>query len=159
MVKRILVLTLPNVNLLDLSGPVQAFSAATHLGGAYEVTFVSSSAVVESAQGLELSGLETLEPVRAGDLVLVPGTDLTLSLDLDPSVIEWVRRASQSGAELASVCTGAFVLGEAGLLDGHRCTAHWSVIEDMRTRYPHARVLDDVLFVLDGSVHTSAGIA
>ncbi|MEV8239845.1 GlxA family transcriptional regulator [Microbacterium testaceum] len=159
MAKRILVLTLPHVNLLDLSGPVQAFATATHLGGHYDISYVSSRTAVESAQRLELSGLDTLGPVQPGDLVLIPGADLSVSLDLDPAVIDWVHEASRAGAEFASVCTGAFVLAEAGLLDGHRCTSHWSVIDEMRSRHPRARVVDDVLFVMDGSIHTSAGIA
>jgi transcriptional regulator GlxA family with amidase domain len=157
--KRIVVLVLPHVNLLDLSGPVQAFSAAARLGAGYDLAFVSSDPLVSSAQGLDLSGLGALGPVRDGDLVLIPGADLTISLEIDPEVIHWIREAADAGAQIASVCTGAFLLGEAGLLDGHRCTAHWSVIDQMRERYPRARVVDDVLFVLDGPILTSAGIA
>lgn len=159
MSERVVVVVLPHVNLLDLSGPVQAFSAATRFGADYELAFVSPDPLVTSAQGLELAGLTGLTSVRDSDLVLVPGTDLTMSLELAPDMIGWIREAAHAGAQIASVCTGAFLLGEAGLLDGHRCTAHWSVIEHMRERYPRARVVDDVLFVMDGSILTSAGIA
>ncbi|OZB79843.1 GlxA family transcriptional regulator [Microbacterium sp. 13-71-7] len=159
MSQRILIVVLPQVNLLDLSGPVQAFSAATRHGADYELAFVASDPSVISAQGLELAGLGPLTAVHDGDLVLIPGADLTRSLEIDPVLIDWIREAARTDAQIASVCTGAFLLGEAGLLDGRRCTAHWSVIGPMRERYPQARVVDDVLFVMDGPVLTSAGIA
>lgn len=78
---------------------------------------------------------------------------------LERKAIRFVRDAFDAGAQLASVCTGAFVLGEAGLLDGRRCTTHWTRIGELRRRYPAARVLDDRLFVSDGPITTSAGIA
>lgn len=159
MPQRVLVVVLPHVNLLDLSGPAQVFSAATHLGADYELVYVSTETSVTSAQGLVLSSLEPLPVVSAEDLVLIPGPDLTRSLELDPLFVSWVQDAARAGATLASVCTGALLLGEAGLLDGRRCTAHWSVIEGMRQRYPLARVVDDVLFVMDDRVLSSAGIA
>ncbi|MDR2321012.1 MAG: GlxA family transcriptional regulator [Microbacterium sp.] len=159
MPQRVLVAALPHVNLLDLSGPVQVFSAASHLGADYELTYVSPVEAVSSAQGVVLSSLEPLPAVAGEDLVLIPGPDLTRSLEVDPALIAWIQGAAEAGATLASVCTGAFLLGEAGLLNGRRCTAHWSVIEGMRQRYPRARVVDDVLFVMDGQILSSAGIA
>ncbi|MFD6698276.1 MULTISPECIES: GlxA family transcriptional regulator [unclassified Microbacterium] len=156
---RVLVLVLPHVNVLDLSGPVQVLSAATHLGADYEVSVVAADPSVVSAQGLTLAALGPLPSATHGDLVLVPGADLTISQEIDPRAITWIREAAEAGAQIASVCTGAFVLGEAGLLDGRRCTAHWSVLEHLRDRYPRARVIDDVLFVMDGPVLSSAGIA
>ncbi|MFG3442016.1 DJ-1/PfpI family protein [Nonomuraea sp. NPDC047897] len=71
----------------------------------------------------------------------------------------WLRAAFDAGARVASVCSGAAALGEAGLLDGRRCTTHWSLIDAMRERYPAARVQDAVLYVHDGPVSTSAGIS
>lgn len=161
--------TLPEVNLLDLSGPAQVFSAASALGADYRLRWVGEPAGVVSAQGLRLAGLEPLSDAAAdeGALVIVPGPDLAAVVRraagdgelVAPEVLEWTRRAHASGARVASVCTGAVVLGDAGLLDGRRCTTHWSAIGAMRERYPAARVLDDVLFVHDGPVSTSAGIA
>ncbi|WP_433675920.1 GlxA family transcriptional regulator [Microbacterium gorillae] len=159
MSKRVVVLVLPHVNLLDLAGPVQALAAATHLGADYRLSFVSADAAAVSAQGLQLSHLGELGPVTADDLVLVPGPDLALSVDVAPVVIDWLREVADSGAEIASICTGSLILGEAGLLDGRRCTSHWSVVEHLRQRYPRAQVVDDVLFVADGKLMTSAGIA
>jgi transcriptional regulator GlxA family with amidase domain len=74
-------------------------------------------------------------------------------------VVCWLAEAYQAGAYLASVCTGAFVLGEAGLLDGRRCTTHWEAVPLLRSRYPRAKVDEATLFVHDGRITTSAGIA
>ena len=160
---RVLVLVLPQVNLLDLSGPVQVFDAATHLGADYQVEFVGEFAEVASAQGLLLGRVAPLPAVRSGDLVLVPGPRLPQSNASAPLVSEavvlWLRQASDQRARIAAVCTGAAALGEAGLLDGRRCTTHWSLVDAMRQRYPAARVQDGVLFVHDGPVSTSAGIS
>ncbi|MBB2914427.1 transcriptional regulator GlxA family with amidase domain [Streptosporangium becharense] len=161
--RRVVVLVLPEVNLLDLGGPVQVFDAAAHEGADYRVEYVSQVPETVSAQGLRLAGLGPLPAVGPQDLVLVPGPRL---LPPDPgrplvsgSVVRWLRAAHHAGARLASVCSGAVALGEAGLLDGRRCTTHWSLVEEMRLRYPAARVQDAVLYVHDGPVSTSAGIS
>ncbi|GAA3440853.1 transcriptional regulator [Planomonospora venezuelensis] len=157
------VLVLPDVNLLDLAGPVQAFDAAAHLGAPYRVEYVAETPEAVSAQGLRLAGLGPLGAVGPGDLVLVPGHRLYEprpgELLVSTTVVEWLRAACRAGARIASVCSGAAALGEAGLLDGRRCTTHWSLIDAMRERYPAARVQEAVLYVHDGPVSTSAGIA
>ncbi|MFJ7493913.1 GlxA family transcriptional regulator [Streptomyces sp. NPDC097727] len=159
---RIVVLVLPEVNLLDLSGPVQVFHAAAHLGGVYRLEYVAETGGVRSAQGLELAGLQGLAETQAGrgDMVLVPGPRLTGSDRLvSDAAVRWVRDAYDAGARVASVCTGAAVLGEAGLLDGRACTTHWSLTTAMRDRYPKARVREAALYVHEGRVSTSAGIS
>ncbi|GIE30939.1 AraC family transcriptional regulator [Actinoplanes italicus] len=155
------VLVMPEVNLLDLGGPVQAFDAAAQRGAGYRLELVAAEpGEVSSAQGLRLAGLGPLPGVAAGDLVLIPGPRLRPPGPVvATAVTAWVRDAVRAGARVASVCTGAAVLGEAGLLDGRRCTTHWSLVDLMRVRYPAARVRDAVLFVHDGPVSTSAGIA
>ncbi|MFF5189388.1 GlxA family transcriptional regulator [Streptomyces sp. NPDC000345] len=159
---RVLVLVLPEVNLLDLAGPVQVFDAAAYLGGGYRLEYVAETEVLRSAQGLRLAGLAPLSTSRvaAGDLVLVPGPRLTGSDRLVArTVVRWTREAYDAGARVASVCTGAVVLGEAGLLDGRACTTHWSLTSAMRDRYPRARVREAALYVHDGRISTSAGIS
>jgi len=161
-------LVLPAVNLLDLAGPAQVFSAAATLGAEYRLRWAGETDDAVSAQALTLAGLEPLSTVAPGEgsLVVVPGPDLAAIARtaehgelVSADVLDWTRLAAGSGARVASVCTGAVVLGDAGLLDGRRCTTHWSAVEAMRERYPAAHVLDDVLFVHDGPVSTSAGIA
>jgi transcriptional regulator GlxA family with amidase domain len=154
---------LPEVNLLDLGGPAQVFQVARHHGASYELLFCADSANIVSNQGLALGPLEPLPTPRADDLIIIPGPRLTPPKSGQPlvstTVINWLCQAHAIGAQLASVCTGAVALGEAGLLDGRRCTTHWEMIEMMQTRYPSALVQDAVLYTHDGNITTSAGIA
>ncbi|TDB81685.1 GlxA family transcriptional regulator [Micromonospora sp. KC721] len=161
---RVVVLVLPEVNLLDLGGPVQVFDTAAYQGADYRLEFVSADpGELLSAQGLRLAGLDPLPATAAGDLILVPGPRLRPPTPEHPlvpaAVLPWLRSAVRDGARVASVCTGAAVLAEAGLLAGRRCTTHWSLIDAMRRRYPDAKVKEAVLYVHDGPVSTSAGIA
>jgi transcriptional regulator GlxA family with amidase domain len=161
---RVVVVVLPEVNLLDLGGPVQVFDAAAHQGADYRLEFVAAEpGEVASAQGLRLAGLGPLPDTGPDDLVLIPGPRLRPPTRrhplVPPAVVPWLRTAVRDGARIASVCTGAAALAEAGLLAGRRCTTHWSMIELMREHYPAARVQDAVLYVHDGPVSTSAGVA
>lgn len=163
--KRVVFLVLPFVNLLDLAGPAQVFHAATELGQPHTLLFCASQAEVMSTQGLFFAHLEPLNnlSLTSNDLIIVPGIDVQREHDsivrLEPSINEWLRQAHKVGAHIASVCTGAFALGEAGLLNGRRCTTHWMSVTELQARYPRARVLDDALFVHDDGITTSAGIA
>jgi transcriptional regulator GlxA family with amidase domain len=163
--RRVIFLLAPGVHLLDLAGPVQAFDSANQCGGNYRLHFMGSSAQVPSAVGIALTGFGPAIPANElsqNDLVLVPGVrwrGRTRGQVLSESLREYLRTASHSGAALSSVCSGAFALGEAGLLDGRRCTTHWSCVNELQRRYPSAEVIDNVLFVQDRGVTTSAGIA
>jgi transcriptional regulator GlxA family with amidase domain len=148
----------PGCEILDFAGPLQTFHEAQGLGAAYEIVLSGTSESVDTAQGLRLCGLLPLPQVGAGDLVLVPGLQVDRTR-LAPPLLAWLRRASRSGARLCSVCTGSFALGRAGLLDGRRCTTHWKRLAEMRREFPRARVVSDRLFVHDGPITTSAGIA
>jgi transcriptional regulator GlxA family with amidase domain len=157
--RRVAVLLLPEVHLLDFAGPVQVLFDSI-LGGAYRITYCSPTSEVVSAQGLALSGLTALPDPKPEDLILVPGVS-TAALDRLDRIIpaEWLREADRIGAQIAAICTGAFALAKAGLLDGRKCTTHWELVDRLRAEYPRAEVLDDRLFVEDGNLMTSAGIA
>ena len=155
--RRLIFLLLPDVHVLDLSGPVQAFWEANAFGGAYSLTYCAPSPDVVSAQGLAFGGLEPLPEVTEGDRVVVAGTSSQTLYRLETPVA-WLRSAVDVGAEVCSICSGAFVLARAGLLDGRSCTTHWKVAERLRSEYPAARVLGNRLFVRDGPVVTSAGV-
>src|SRR3954454_3270376 len=98
-----------------------------------------------------------LDALRGADLVAVPAT--TIRDEYPPAVLDALRQAAADGAVLLSVCSGAFVLGAAGLLDGRRCTTHWRHVRDLEQRFPAAEIDPDVLFVDDGDLVTSAGTA
>jgi transcriptional regulator GlxA family with amidase domain len=158
--RRVLVLLLPDVHLLDLAGPVQALFEANAFGGRYELAYVGRDPQVRSAQGLALSELGPLPEPRADDLVLVPGMDSRGLGRLGSHVpAGWLRRAHAAGARIATVCSGAFALARAGLLDGRSCTTHWKVAARLQREHPRARVLQNRLFVRDGRLVTSAGVA
>lgn len=157
--RRVLVLLLPNVHVLDLAGPVQVLHEADHLGGAYDLTYCGPAPHARTAQGLLISGLRPLPEVAEGDLILVPGIDSSTLGDLGHVPAGWLRGAYEAGATLCSICSGAFVLARAGLLDGLPCTTHWKVADRLQKEYPAARVVMNRLFVRAGRIVTSAGVA
>ena len=156
--RRIIFALFPGCEILDLAGPVQAFHEAKMLGLPYEISYCATAPDVQSAQGLGLSGLEPLPDVRRGDRVIVPGFAV-MDTRVPPKLVAWLRRAHDAGVELCSVCTGAFALGEAGVLDGKMCTTHWRRGPGAPPRFPRAHVVGDRLFVEDDGIVTSAGIA
>lgn len=167
--QQVIFLVLQGVELLDLAGPAQVFSVAASLGAPYSLHFCGNMGEARSAQGLFLGQVESLPSLSAQDLIVVAGVALD-QLDqplLDTTTRDWLIDAHTNGTRIASTCTGAFVLGEAGLLDNRRCTTHWLVVQDLQQRYPTARVVDSVLYVNDScgicgaarSIVTSAGIA
>lgn len=148
----------PGCEILDIAGPVQALFEAEAHGAAYNMQYCGTTTSIMTAQQLTLSGLQPLPHVTSEDWVMVPG--FPVIHDKAPAeIVRWLQEIRLSGARLCSICTGAFLLGEAGLLNGRRCTTHWKRIPELRQRFPKARVLDDRLYVEDGTIVTSAGIA
>jgi AraC family transcriptional regulator, transcriptional activator FtrA len=111
---------------------------------------------VASTVGCQIVPDHGLEGLRGADLVAVSATR---EREFSDEVLEAVRSAAAVGSTMLSVCSGAFVLGAAGLLDDRRCTTHWMNADELRERHPRARVDPDVLFVDDGNLVTSAGTA
>jgi transcriptional regulator GlxA family with amidase domain len=112
---------------------------------------------VRTQGGFSLNVSHGLERVATADLVAVPAA--TIRATYPAPLLEALRAAVDRGARVMSVCSGVFVLGAAGLLDGRRCTAHWMNVDDLRRRFPSACIEPDVLYVEDGPVLTSAGTA
>jgi transcriptional regulator GlxA family with amidase domain len=155
-------LLVPNLHLLDLAGPAQVFSTAADFGYPYELAYVGEQAMVPSAQGVRLGAQTAWPELGAQDLVLVPGCglpDLGSGPRPSPETLGRLAAHHAAGGTVASVCSGADILGQAGLLDHRRCTTHHDLRDELARRYPLARVERDVLYVLDGRVVTSAGIA
>jgi transcriptional regulator GlxA family with amidase domain len=158
-VRRVIFVALPDCEILDLAGPLQAFHEANACGAGFSILHCGPAPRARTSQGLWIADLLPLPAPQAGDVIVIPGLRLE-SLDaLDPALFSWLRSVHEEGAHVASVCTGAFVLAKAGLLAGRQCTTHWSRVEELARRCPGAKVLTNRLFVHDGPVTTSAGIA
>lgn len=151
--------------LLDVAGPVQVFEEARAQGAPVVLSYVQYQAQAVSSAGLAFAPVPHFATValEAGDLVLIPGlADSALPAAEDetyPEFYAWLRTLAKRGVGLCAVCTGAFVLGAAGLLRGRACTTHWQQVGALQQAFPESRVLADRLFVHDHGVYTSAGIA
>ncbi|MDJ0752338.1 MAG: DJ-1/PfpI family protein [Ardenticatenaceae bacterium] len=163
---QIVFLILPGVEILDLAGPVQTFFEANELGANYTLRYCSTTSSLTSAQGLSLTKLELFSDVdiQAGDFVFIPGLQkggyTKAAFDrLNPAILVWLKTALEREANICSVCTGAFLLAYAGLLDGRASTTHWNQAERLQKAYPKVNVLKDRLFVKDNNLYSSAGIA
>lgn len=159
---RVVFLLVPGVHLLDLAGPAQVFSSAAGLGHDYALSYVAEQPEIVTAQGLPVTAEVAWPALSAADLVLVPGwraPALAGTGRLTRETLDRLRGHHSAGGMVASVCAGADALGRAGLLDGRRCTTHHDLQEELARRYPAAHVVRDVLYVVDGRLATSAGIA
>ncbi|MEL7369733.1 MAG: helix-turn-helix domain-containing protein [Myxococcota bacterium] len=155
---RIIFLLVPQVHMLDFAGPLQAIFEAKQFGARYELHFAATTETIRTAQGIQLAGLTAPPRIEAGDMVLVPGMDSAALDHIDAAPFAWLRNAHESGASVGSICTGAFVLAKAGLLDGRECTTHWKLTERLQDDFPEANVRRSRLFVQDERIITSAGV-
>ena len=155
---RVVFLILPGVELLDFAGPLQALHEAQHRGAAYELRLCSPCSEVLTDQGPSLARLEPLIEPKPGDYVFIPGSTAFPRSKPSPEVLEWLWKADRAGVRFFSICTGAFLLADAGLLEGRQCTTHWAYVQRLQQRVPTAKALASRLFVSDGPVTTSAGI-
>lgn len=150
---RIAVLALPDVVAFDLATPFQL------LRRHYELTLCGvEPGLIQTTSGFPLVAQEGLVALAKADTVLVPGF-APQEWPPPPKALQALRRAHARGARIASICSGAFALGAAGLLDGRRVTTHWRVARRLAEMYPQAVVDPDVLYVDDGDLLTSAGVA
>ncbi|ENZ80887.1 MULTISPECIES: GlxA family transcriptional regulator [Caulobacter] len=152
-------LVYPGFQLLDATGPIAAFEIAGRFSpGAYSLHFLSlrgeptpssSGVTIHTTALADAPRLDTLL-ISGGDGVKVPATC--------PETLAFVREAGRQARRVASVCSGTYVLAEAGLLNGKRATTHWSRTKDFQRRYPDIRLEPDRIWIQDGSVWSSAGI-
>jgi transcriptional regulator GlxA family with amidase domain len=160
--RRIVVIAYPGVQALDVVGPVEVFSAANRMSGEdhYDVSVAApAQGPVRSMSGLALGADRRIGALRAAfDTLVVAGGDGTADALRDRSLIDAIRRLAGRARRVTSVCSGAFLLAEAGLLDGRRATTHWSVCDLLARLYPTVDVDPEPIFVRDGHVYTSAGV-
>ncbi|SFN69012.1 Transcriptional regulator GlxA family, contains an amidase domain and an AraC-type DNA-binding HTH domain [Mesorhizobium sp. NFR06] len=162
--RRIEILAYPDVQLLDVSGPLQVFASAndfrTQAGepAVYELVVVAGSPRIKTSAGLVLE--TTALPAHGLDIdtLIVPGGWGVNAACEDPELIDWVAGRSRDAVRTASVCSGAMLLAEAGLLDGRRAVTHWGRCAEFARRFPAVRLEPDPIFIRDGNVWTSAGV-
>jgi transcriptional regulator GlxA family with amidase domain len=162
MTRRVVIVALPEVQPLDVTGPAEVLAAATRVAGgaepAYAIEVVApGGAPVATGSGYALSPAGALEDVHGpADTLLVAGG--AGARHATPAEVERVAALAQKARRVASVCTGAYVLAAAGLLDGRRATTHWAFCADLQRRHPSVAVERDPIFVVDGPLRTSAGV-
>lgn len=148
----------PGFQMLDVTGPVAAFEIANRFRpGSYTLTVLApeGGGKVQSSSGLALD-TAPLDDTRY-DTILVSGGEIVRSMAAMQAIVAWLRQAQ--ARRIASVCSGAFLLAEAGLLDGRRATTHWGSTDHLARLYPKTVLEPDRIYVRDGPVWTSAGIS
>jgi transcriptional regulator GlxA family with amidase domain len=161
MIRRVAVAVTDRVAPFELGVACEVFGTDRRVDGFPSYQFdlcTSDGKPVRTSAGFHLTPTADLAPLERADLVIVPAHPL----DADPipsELAEALRRAAARGAYVMSMCSGAFVLGEAGLLDGRRCTTHWKYVDELARRFPTAEVHPNALYVEDGTLLTSAGTA
>lgn len=161
--RRVVVALYEDVQLLDAAGPADVLVQANLRAGgdAYEVMFVASQPTVRTSAGLVLNAMPLPSSRRTIHTLIVPGgrDDAMRGALADAAFIDWMSKAADTATRVVSICTGAFLLGRLGLLDGRRATTHWGWLDGLAAAFPKARVEREALFVEDGRLWTSAGVA
>jgi transcriptional regulator GlxA family with amidase domain len=165
--RQVVILLFDGVQSLDVTGPLEVFSAAGRVTGAsapespgYEIkTLSSDGAPLRTSSGLTLvpDGALGDAPPQI-DTLIVPGGKGSRAVAADEQQLKWITDASARARRTASVCTGAFPLAAAGLLDGRRATTHWSAAGALARLYPAVEVDAEPIFIRDGELWTSAGV-
>src|SRR3989449_6330172 len=165
---RVAMLAYPDVQMLDVMGPLEVFARTSRWlrenrkqeRDAYSIEIIGlKRGAFRASSGLRLHADRRFGEVRRGiDTLLVAGGVGTRRYCTHPPLLRWIRRQAGWVRRLASVCTGSFFLAEAGLLKGRRATTHWGWCARMARLYPEVRLEPDTIFVRDGSIYTSAGV-
>ena len=159
--RRVVIVAFPKVQTLDVNGPAEVFSTATQLSdkGGYSVEVVTARPGPLPTSSVALYPDRTIEQCKGpiDTLVVAGGRGVHAAVE-DEQLVDWIRSAARRSRRVTSVCTGAFLLAKAGLLDGRRATTHWASCALLADRFPEIEVEADPIFVRDGNVTTSAGV-
>jgi transcriptional regulator GlxA family with amidase domain len=163
--RRVEVLAFPNVQLLDVAGPLEVFTSANdlaarpHASPPYQVRIVApEGAQIRAMSGLAFATEPLPDPAEPLDTLVVAGGRGVLSAAEDPAIVDWLRARAGQARRTASVCTGAFLLAATGLLDVRHAVTHWEHWDLLRRRHPAVTVERDPIFVHDGPIWSSAGV-
>jgi transcriptional regulator GlxA family with amidase domain len=158
-------IVLPEVHILDLAGADQVISEAIDFGANFEIEYAGIEKNMQTSAGLGIGPLQHFSKIKykAGDYIIVPGARvkyiLSNTFKKQHALFQWLAAAKQHHVNMVSICVGAFVLAEAGVLDDMNCTTHFQLTQQLQAKFPRLKVKENVLFVSEGNIHTSAGIA
>lgn len=156
----VVIVVFDEVTLLDVAGAAEVFTEANRFGGDYRLKIASlDGRDVTTSIGTRLGVTDSIAAIAAADTVLVAGSDDLPRRAIDPALVDAVRSVAGRTRRLASICTGSFLLAQAGLLSGRRATTHWRETRLLGRAFPDVTVEADAIFVCDGNVYTSAGIS
>lgn len=156
----VVIVVFDGVTLLDVAGAGEVFVEANRLGADYQLKVASLDGQdVTSSIGTRLGVTDSISSIESADTVLVAGSDGLPGRPIDPALVEAVRSVSARTRRMASICTGSFVLAQAGLLSGRRATTHWHDARLFARAFRDITVEPDAIFVRDGDMFTSAGIS
>lgn len=156
----VVIVVFDEVTLLDVAGVGEVFVEANRFGADYQLKVASLDGCdVRTSLGTPLGVTDSISSIEVADTVLVAGSDALPARPLDPALVDAIRGLSQRSRRVASVCTGSFLLAQAGLLHGRRATTHWHDTRLLARAFPDTTVEPDAIFIRDGDVYTSAGIS
>jgi transcriptional regulator GlxA family with amidase domain len=149
-----------DVTMLDVAGAGEVFAEANRFGADYRIKIASvDGRDVTTSIGTRLGVTDAISSIESADTVMVAGSDNLPRRPIDPALVDEIKLVAGRTRRLASICTGSFVLAEAGLLNGRRATTHWHDARLFARAFPDITVEPDAIFVRDGDVFTSAGIS
>jgi transcriptional regulator GlxA family with amidase domain len=156
----IAILVYPEFQLLDAAGPISVFEIANRLAGAERTirTIAATPGPVRSSSGVEVLARGFKPSAGISTLIVVGGAGVTAATACEKT-LSFARATAKRGVRVASVCSGAFILAEAGLLDGRRATTHWQRTRHFLGLYPKVKLEPDQIYVRDGDIWSSAGIS
>lgn len=155
--RRVVITGPPPVQILDIAGPLEVFANAS--GYAVEIATPNGDCQLSTNRGFALTNAIPLCDLSGPiDTLIIAGGPGAESGEYDSSFLDWVRNAARQSRRVASICTGAFTLAAAGLLDGKRAVTHWDFCDRLAREFPHVEVCPDPIYLRDGAIYTSAGI-
>lgn len=153
----------PQANMFDFSGAAQVFHEAIGYGLNAQLQFCSFEDTIKTSTNVPLGKVESYKQrtPRAGDFVFLVSADIFFILGgkmkVPTEFLKWVRAAHESGATICGICTGVFILGKTGLLDGRNCTTHWKRTGELQQMFPLAKVQENIIYIEDNGIISSAG--
>lgn len=155
--RKVVIIGPPPVQILDVTGPLEVFSNAP----GYDIQLANPGLerTLQTSRGVVLADATPIADVRGPiDTLVIAGGPGAENGSYDPNFIAWIAKAGSQARRVASICTGAFLLAEAGLLNGKQAVTHWTFCDRLAREYPKVAVRPEPIFLRDGSIYTSAGI-